>query len=72
MRETAEGSSTLQVAVLLQMPLPPPPSPPSPSNVVTEVQNDFGVRGELVIGLVEASWTGEHPSSREGEETATS
>ena len=53
------GSSTLQVAVLLQM-----PSPPSTSHaVMEEAQNDTTVRGELAIGLVEAPWTSrEHPS----------
>jgi hypothetical protein len=67
MRQTATGSSTLQVAVLLQMPSPPP------SHTVTEApQNDISVRGELVIGLVEAPWTREHPPSREDEETTTS
>ena len=67
MRQAATGSSSLQVAVLLQMPSPP-------SNTVTEAsQNDTSVRGELAIGLVETPWTREHPlSSREGEETTTS
>jgi hypothetical protein len=67
MRQAATGSSsTLQVAVFLQMPSPPPPS-----HTVTEApQNDTGVRGELAIGFVEAPWTREHPSSREGKETA--
>jgi hypothetical protein len=65
-RQAATGSSTLQVAVLLQMPSPP-------SNAVTEApQNDISVRGELAIGLVETPWTREHPSLREGEETTTS
>lgn len=64
-RQAATGSSTLQVAVLLQMPSPP-------SHTVTEAQNDISVQGELVIGLIEAPWTREHPSSREGEEATTS
>lgn len=68
----AAGSGTLQVAVLLQMPSPPPPLPPPSHNTATEDQSDISVRRELVIGLVEAPWTGEHPSSREGEETTTS
>jgi hypothetical protein len=66
MRQAATGSSTLQVAVLLQMPSPP-------SHTVTEAENDISVRGELAIGLVEAPWTREHPSSlREGEDTTIS
>jgi hypothetical protein len=63
----AGSSSTLRVAVLLQM-----PSPPSHTATTEVLQNDIGVRGELAIGLVEAPWTREHPSSREGEETTTS
>jgi len=62
MREAVGSSSTMQVAVLLRM-----PSPPSHA-----VHNDISVRGELAIGLVEASWTREHPSSRGGEGTTTS
>jgi len=65
MRQAATGSSTLQVAVLLQMPSPP-------SHTVTKAQNDISVQGELAIGLVEAPWTREIPSSREGEETTVS
>jgi len=65
MRQAATGSSTLQVAVLLQMPSPP-------SHTVTEAQNDNSVRGDLAIGLVEAPWTREHPSLREGEEITIS
>jgi hypothetical protein len=59
MSQTATGSNTLQVAVLLQIPSPPSPPPRPPSHTVTEAQNDIGVRGELVIGLVEAPWTRE-------------
>jgi hypothetical protein len=71
MRESvASGSGTLQVAVLLQMPSPPPP--PQTSHTVTEVQNDISARGELVVGVVEAPWTREPPSSREDEGTTTS
>ena len=66
MREAAAtGSSTLQVAVLLQMPSPP-------SHTVTGAHNDISVRGELAIGLVEVPWTREHPSSGGGERTTTS
>ena len=62
----ATGSSTtLQVAVLLQMPSPPA------RHTVTDAQNDISVRDELVLGLVEAPWTREHPSSREGDDTTT-
>ena len=66
----ASGSGTLQVAVLLQMPSPPPP--PQTSHTVTEIRNDINARGELVVGVVEAPWTREPPSSQEGEETTTS
>ena len=73
MRESvATGSSTLQVAILLQMPTPQPRPRPLSSHTVTEVRNDIGVRGEVVIGLVEAPWTSEHPPAREGEENTTS
>lgn len=65
-RQAATGSSTLQVAVLLQMPSP------SRHTVREAPQNDISVSGELAIGLVEASWTREHPSSREGEEITIS
>jgi len=55
-----DGGSTLQVAVLLQMPSPSPP-PLSPSHTtVTRIRNDVSVRGELVIGVVEIPWAGEH------------
>jgi hypothetical protein len=68
MHQAAIGSrSTLQVAVFLQM-----PSPPRSHTVTEEAQNDISVRGELAIGLVELPWTGEHPSSRQGEETTIS
>jgi hypothetical protein len=57
---TISGSSTLQVAVLLQM--------PSPRHA--EAQNDtreelLGYRGELAIGLIEVPWTSEDRYSRE-------
>ncbi len=56
------GGSTLQVAVLLQMPSPPIPS----HTVITEAQNDISVRRELAIGLVAIPWTRENPSSHQG------
>ena len=54
------NSSTLQVAVLLQM--------PSPRH--TEAQNDtgeelLGYQGELAIGIIEVPWTSEDCCSRE-------
>ena len=57
---TVGSSSTLQVAVLLQM--------PSPRRA--EAQNDtreelLGYRGELAIGLIEVPWTSEDHYSRE-------
>jgi hypothetical protein len=57
---TCSSSSTLQVAVLLQM--------PSPRH--TAAQNDtreelLGYQGELAIGLIEVPWTSEDHYSRE-------
>jgi hypothetical protein len=54
---TDSSGSTLQVAVLLQM--------PSPRH--SEAQNDTReeLLGELAIGLIEVPWTREDPYSRE-------